>query len=210
MFVRELDREYPVITSARGAWLHDAGGMAYLDAVSGGAMVTSLGQGVDEIIDAAGEQARSVSFLYSQQFTSPPQEALAERLVGLAPEGFGRVHFVAGGAEANEAALRLARAYHVERGEPERWRIISPAQAYHGPTMSTLALAGRPAMSRPFEPYLESHLHIPPATWRFDPSGARALEALDRALEEAGPETVAAFFIEPVSAAALPAYAPPA
>ncbi len=209
VFPRELDRSYPLITAARGAWLEDVDGTTYLDAVSGGAMVTSLGHGVDEIIDAGAKQAREVSFLYSQQFANPEQERLAERLAKLAPPGFGRTHFVGGGAEANETALRLVRAYHVERGEPQRWRIISPAQSYHGPTMSTLALTGRPGLHHPFEPYLEANLHIPPSTWRFDPSGAAALEALDAALAEAGPETVAAFFIEPVSAAALPGYSPP-
>jgi hypothetical protein len=106
-------------------------------------------------------------------------------------------------------AIQLARAYHVERGEPTRWQVISPAQAYHGPTMQTLALTGRPGLQGPFGPYLPHHLHIPPSTWRFDPSGSAALEALDRALEEAGPGNVSAFFCEPISAAALPAYTPP-
>jgi hypothetical protein len=87
--------------------------------------------------------------------------------------------------------------------------VISPAQAYHGPTMQTLALTGRPGMHGPFGPYLPQHLHIPPSTWRFDPSGEAALEALDRALDEAGPETVSAFFCEAISAAALPGYTPP-
>jgi hypothetical protein len=75
--------------------------------------------------------------------------------------------------------------------------------------MSTLALTGRPGLQHPFEPYLTAHLHIPPSTWRFDPTGHEALEALDRALVEAGPENIAAFFCEPISAAALPAYSPP-
>ena len=172
-------------------------------------MVTSLGHGVEEIVAAAAAQARQVSFLYSQQFTSPAQEELATVLCELAPEGFARVHFVAGGSEANETALRLARSYHVERGEPARWRVISPAQAYHGPTVATLALTGRPSLQRPYDPYVADHLHIPPATWRFDPSGEAALAALDDVLEQAGPETVSAFFCEPVSAAALPAYSPP-
>ncbi|MGH2658719.1 MAG: aminotransferase class III-fold pyridoxal phosphate-dependent enzyme, partial [Actinomycetota bacterium] len=91
----------------------------------------------------------------------------------------------------------------------DRWQVISPAQAYHGPTMETLALTGRPGLQGPFGPYLPHHLHIPPSTWRFDPFGQEALEALDRALEEAGPGTVSAFFCEPISAAALPAYTPP-
>src|SRR5881392_1385478 len=106
-------------------------------------------------------------------------------------------------------AIQLARTYHVERGEHDRWQVISPAQAYHGPTMETLALTGRAGLHGPFGPYLPSHLHIPPSTWRFDPTGDAALAALDRALEEAGPENVSAFFCEAISAAALPAYTPP-
>jgi adenosylmethionine-8-amino-7-oxononanoate aminotransferase len=209
VFPRELDRAYPLIVSARGVRLWDSGGNEYLDAISGGAMVTSLGHGVEEIVHAAAAQAREVSYLYSQQFTSPAQEELATVLSELAPPGFSRVHFVSGGSEANETALRLARSYHVERGDSERWRVISPAQAYHGPTVATLSLTGRPTLQRPFDPYAAEHLHIPPSTWRFDPSGEAALAALDEALEQAGPETVSAFFCEPASAAALPAYSPP-
>jgi adenosylmethionine-8-amino-7-oxononanoate aminotransferase len=120
-----------------------------------------------------------------------------------------RVHFVTGGAEANECALRMARSYHVERGEPSRWRVISPAQAYHGPTMATLALTGRPGLQGPLGPYLLKQPHIPPSTWRFDPTGEQALQALDEVLEQVGPENVSAFFCEAISAAALPAYTPP-
>ena len=209
VFPRELDRSYPLILKAEGVRLWDSAGNEYLDAISGGAMVTCLGHGVEDIVRRAAEQAREVSYLYSQQFTSPAQEALATRLSELAPRAFSRVHFVAGGSEANETALRLARSYHVERGEPQRWRVISPAQAYHGPTVAALSLTGRPSLQRPFDPYGAEHLHIPPSTWRFDPTGQAALAALDEVLETAGPETVSAFFCEPVSAAALPAYSPP-
>jgi adenosylmethionine-8-amino-7-oxononanoate aminotransferase len=96
-------------------------------------------------------------------------------------------------------ALRLVRQYHVDRGEPERWRVISPAQAYHGSTLGTLGLPGRPTLQHPFGQYLSHALHIPPGD----------LDALDRVIEAAGPETIAAFFCEPVSAAAYPAYSPP-
>jgi adenosylmethionine-8-amino-7-oxononanoate aminotransferase len=209
VFPRELDRAYPQMVRAKGVRLWDSAGSEYLDAISGGAMVTSLGHGVEEIAEVAARQAREVSYLYSQQFTSPWQEQLASLLCELAPPGFSRVHFTAGGAEANETALRLARSYHVERGEPERWRIISPAQAYHGPTVATLSLTGRPHLTGPFGPYAAEHLHIPPSTWRFDPSGEAALAALDDVLDAVGSDTVAAFFCEPVSAAALPAYSPP-
>ncbi len=209
VFPRELDKAYPLIERAEGVWLYDAAGNAILDAVGGGAMVTSLGYGVRELVEAAREQAGRIPFVYNLRATTPPQERLAAELVSIAPEGFGRVHFVTGGSEANELALRLARSYHVERGETSRWRFVTQAQAYHGPTWATLALTGRPGLQRPYEPYLSPQLHIPPSTWRFDPTGEAALEALDRAIEEAGPETIAAFFSEPVSAAALPAYSPP-
>jgi adenosylmethionine-8-amino-7-oxononanoate aminotransferase len=147
--------------------------------------------------------------VHNELLTNPAQEQLARELVEIAPEGFTRAYFVTGGAEANEAALRLARSYHVERGEPERWRFISPAQAYHGPTVATLGLTGRPGLQGPLGPYLPAFLHIPPSTSHFDPSGEAALDELDRQIEEAGPETIAAFFCEPVSGAALPAYKPP-
>jgi adenosylmethionine-8-amino-7-oxononanoate aminotransferase len=100
------------------------------------------------------------------------------------------------------------RQYHVERGEPERVRIVSPAQAYHGATMGALTLTGRPGLQRPFGEYLAAQLHIAPSTSRLDPTGEAALAELDRLLEKAG-ETVAAFFCEPISATALPAYSPP-
>jgi adenosylmethionine-8-amino-7-oxononanoate aminotransferase len=208
VFPRELDRSYPLIERAEGVWLYDGDGASYLDAVGGGAMVASIGHGVREIVEAARVQAERVSFLYNQQFTTPAQEELARELVALAPPGFARVHFTSGGAEANETAVRLARSYHVERGEAGRWRIISPAQAYHGPTSATLGLAGRPALQRPYGPYIVPQLHIPPASWRFDPSGTEALAALDALLEEHAGE-ISAFLCEPVSAAALPAYSPP-
>src|SRR5207237_10253596 len=101
---------------------------------------------------------------------------MSQCLLSRAPGGFTRVRFVAGGAEANEMAIQLARRYHVDRGQPQRWQVISPAQAYHGPTMATLALTGRPGLQRPFEPYLPRHPHIPPSTWRFDPTGPPALD----------------------------------
>jgi adenosylmethionine-8-amino-7-oxononanoate aminotransferase len=205
----ELDRRYPVLVRGQGVWVEDAGGRRYLDAMSGGSMAATLGHGRTDIIEAARAQAERLAYVHNERLTNPAQEKLARELVEVAPEGFTRVRFVASGSDANEMAVQLARSYHVERGEPDRWQVISPAQAYHGPTMETLALTGRPGLQGPFGPYLPRHLHIPPSTWRFDPSGEAALEALDQALAKSGPGTVSAFFCEPISAAALPAYTPP-
>jgi adenosylmethionine-8-amino-7-oxononanoate aminotransferase len=205
----EFDRRYPMIVAGDGVWVQDASGRRYLDAMSGGSMALTLGHGREDLIEAARAQAQKVAFVHNERLTNPAQEQLAHELISVAPAGFERVHFVTGGAEANECALRLARSYHVERGEPSRQRVISPAQAYHGPTMATLALTGRPGLQGPLSPYLREQPHIPPSTWRFDPSGEKALAALDRALEEVGSENVAAFFCEVISAAALPAYTPP-
>ncbi|MGD9735172.1 MAG: aspartate aminotransferase family protein [Solirubrobacterales bacterium] len=208
VFWPELDHRYPVIVDAEGVRLRDSEGKAYLDAMSGGSMAATLGYGRGDLVEAARRQASHLSFAHNELLTSTPQERLARELVAVAPPGITRVQFVTGGAEANEAALRLARSYHVERGEEQRWRIVSPAQAYHGPTMATLALTGRPGLYEPFSPYLADHLHVPPATWRFDPTGEAALAALDRALDECG-EEICAYFCEVVSAASLPSYTPP-
>jgi adenosylmethionine-8-amino-7-oxononanoate aminotransferase len=209
LFPPELDRRYPMVVRGEGVWLEDAAGKRYLDAMSGGSMAATLGYGRTDLIAAAREQALRLSYVHNEAVTSPPQERLAHELVQIAPKGFERVHLVTGGAEANEAAVRLARTYHVERGEPERWRVISPAQSYHGPTIGTLGLTGRPGLYEPLSPYLPEAPHIPPSTRRLDPTGEAALEALDRVLEGVGPERVSAFYCEPISAAALPAHRPP-
>jgi adenosylmethionine-8-amino-7-oxononanoate aminotransferase len=200
---------YPMVVRGRGCWVEDASGRTYLDAMSGGSMAATLGHGRHDLIEAARRAAEQLAYVHNERLTNPWQERLAGELTSLAPPGFTRVRFVTGGAEANETALRIARAYHVERSEPERWQVITQAQAYHGPTLETLALTGRAGLQGPLSPYLATHVHVPPSTRWLDPTGEAALAALDRALEKAGPRNVAAFFCEPVSAAALPAYAPP-
>jgi adenosylmethionine-8-amino-7-oxononanoate aminotransferase len=199
---RMLDWAYPSIERGEGVWLHDSDGRRILDACGGGAMVACLGHGRSDIVEAAAAQSEELAYVYYHHFTNAPQERLARRLQEVAAPEMARARFVTGGSEANEMALRLARAYHVERGNRERWRIVSPAQSYHGATLGTLALTGRRTLQHPYEPYLAEHLHIPP--------GEQALAELDRVIAQAGPDTIAAFFCEPVGAAAYPAYSPPA
>src|ERR1700751_4997343 len=101
--------------------------------MSGGSMAATLGHGRKDIIAAARAQAEKLSYVHNERLTNPPQERLPAGAAGGAPQGFTRVRFVTGGAEANEMALQLARRYHVDRGDMNRWQVISPAQAYHGP-----------------------------------------------------------------------------
>lgn len=210
VFPRFLDLAYPNVERGSGVWLETVGGQKILDACSGGAMVACLGYGVKEIVDAAARQAEQVAYFYNHHFTSAPQEELADRIIEVVAPEMARVKFASGGSEANECAVRLARAYHVDHGQPGRWQVISPAQAYHGSTLGTLALSGRRrSLQAPFTEYMPPYPHISPSTQRTDPTGEQALQELDRALEAAGPETVSAFFCEPVSAAAFPAYSPP-
>src|SRR3989441_277511 len=151
-----------------------------------------------------------IAYFYNHHFTNQPQEQLAGRLLEVVAPEMARVKFASGGSEANESAIRLARTYHVERGQPQRWRVVSPAQSYHGSTMGTLALSGRRrSLQQPYEKYLPEYFHLAPATPRFDPTGETALAELDRFVEKVGADTISAFFCEPVSAAALPAYSPP-
>ena len=204
-FPRFLDLASPNIERGDGVWLLTTDGRRILDACSGGAMVASLGHGVREIIDAGARQAEKIAYFYMDHFTNEPMERLAERLTETAAPEMARVRFTSSGSEANETALRLARAYHVDRGDSERWRVISPAQAYHGSTMATLALTGRSrSLQAPYERYLSPHLHI-----RVDADAKAALRDLDERLEEGGRGTVAAFFCEPVGGAARPAFTPP-
>src|SRR5256885_9334210 len=159
-------------------------------------MGACIGHGVSEIADAAAAQAEQIAYFYNHHFTNRPRAELGDRVVALVPE-MARIKFASGGSEANETAVRLARAYHVDRGQRERWRIISPAQAYHGSTLGTLALSGRRrSLQEPYAEYMPGYLHIPPSTSWADPTGKKALEALDKALKEAGTDTVSAFYFQ--------------
>ena len=207
VFHRELDRLYPVMTRADGYRMWDDEGVEYLDAIGGGAAVVNIGYGVPGVVEAVREQVAILPFVHNQKFTHPLQEELARRVTKIS--GYSHVIFVQGGGEANETAIRLARSYQVERGEASRWRFIAPAQAYHGSTMATLALTGRPALQYPYAPYMPDFLHVPPVDDRADPQGSAALELLEKTILDAGPETIAAFYCEPVSAAAAPGWGPP-
>jgi adenosylmethionine-8-amino-7-oxononanoate aminotransferase len=208
VFHRDLDEDYPMLVRGSGVQVLDAAGHSYVDGV-GGAMVTGLGAGMPpRVREAMLRQMDELTYVWSGTATSPAHEALATRVVALAPDGFTRARFTSGGTEANEMALRMARSYWTEQGELQRHLIVT-GKAYHGASMATFGLTGRAGMQAPYEPYIRPQPSVAPATWRTDPSGAWMLAELDALFAEHGPESVAAVLLEPVSAMSLPGYTPP-
>ena len=193
---------------ARGCRLWDGAGRELVDLTSGVSGAAVIGQGRPDIARAMAEQAGRISYMHTTAGTTPPQERLARRLAGLAPEGVDRVMFSSGGSEANETALRIARQYHLARGEPERWKVVSLAPGYHGATAGALSMTGRWDINRSYEPYLFKGVRkvTAPITYRGPYQGlaeeeaaARAAGALDAAVESEGPHTVSAFIAEPIA-----------
>ena len=188
-----------------GCYLIDADGKRYLDA-SGGAAVSCLGHSDPEVIAAIQAQAAALPFAHTGFFTSAPAEELAQFLVDRAPEGIAKVYFVSGGSEAVEAALKLARQYHVERGEPERRHLIARWQSYHGNTLGALSVGGNLGRRDLYAPLLLETFHVAPCNaYRYrevdeseDAYGQRAAESLEEQILALGPESVAAFIAEPV------------
>jgi len=215
---RQLDRRYACATSAKGAFVYDAGGKDYLDA-SGGAAVCALGHGHPRVIAAIKAQLDRLAFAHSAFFTTEPAEALGEWMVQRAPPGFGRVMFVSGGSEAVEAAVKLARQVHYERGDTGRVHFIARRQSYHGNTLGALALGHHPARRAPYEGLVSGFpvSHIAPcyayrhqhADETAEEYGLRAAAELEAEILRLGPETVAAFVAETVSGSTIGA-APPA
>ncbi|HXV23825.1 MAG TPA: aspartate aminotransferase family protein [Alphaproteobacteria bacterium] len=207
---RELGAPPPIAVRGEGPFIIDATGRRYLDAC-GGAAVSCLGHSHPEVIEAVREQIGRLAFAHTGFFTSEPAEALAERLIGAAPKGLARVFYTSGGSEACEAALKLARQYFLEIGQPERRRFIARLQSYHGNTLGALGVGGNLFRRAPFEPLLAPAAHIAPCYAyrgkREDESleayGRRMAGELEAKIVELGAETVAGFIAEPVVGATL-------
>ncbi len=200
----------PEAVRGEGVHLYDAAGREYIDA-SGGAAVSSLGHGHPDILAAMRAQMDRIAYAHTSFFTTDVAERLAERLVEDAPAGLTHAYFVAGGSEAVEAALKMARQYHVDRGEPQRTRFIARRQSYHGNTLGALSVSGRQSNRAAFEPILVPVTHVAPCyEYRERREGESAEgygERLARELEEAivaeGPGRVIAFIAETVGGATL-------
>ncbi len=205
----------PCADHGDGIYIVDTEGRRYLDA-SGAAAVSCLGHSHHAVIEAIRQQIGRIGFAHTAFFTNEPMEALADLLIADAPEGIERVYFVSGGSEAMEAALKLARQYFVELGQPGRRRFIARRQSYHGNSLGALSVGGNVLRRAPFEPLLTEAHHISPCyayrDRRDDESegayGRRVADELEQALLALGPETVIGFVAEPVvgaTAGALPA-----
>ncbi|SFA68880.1 hypothetical protein SAMN05421688_0053 [Poseidonocella pacifica] len=212
VFHRDLHSSLPVAVAGEGNYLIDGAGRRYLDAC-GGAAVSCLGHDHPKVREAIKAQVDRLAFAHTGSFTNQPAEDLAAHLVARAPEGTGagRVMFIGSGSEAMEAALKLARQYCVENGEPERSRIIARKPSYHGNTLGALATGGHEGRRAPFAPLLIDVSHIDaPYPYRLkhkDESeegfARRMADLLEAEILRLDPATVMAFVAEPVVGASL-------
>mgnify|MGYP001465278249 CR=1 FL=1 len=212
---RQIHGQLPVAAGGRGVKLFDSAGKEYIDA-SGGAAVSCLGHNHPDVVAALKRQAEKLAYAHTSFFANEPAEALAERLVKAAPEGISHAYLVSGGSEANEAALKMARQFFVEKGEAQRRHIIARRQSYHGNTLGALAAGGNEWRRAQFRPLLIETHHIDPCyAYRYrqqgesdEEYGLRAAQQLEDKILELGPDTVMAFIAEPVvgaTAGAVPA-----
>jgi adenosylmethionine-8-amino-7-oxononanoate aminotransferase len=207
---RQTSHSYPVATSAQGVTIRDSAGKEYIDA-SAGAAVSCLGHSHPEVLAAMHAQLDRLAYAHTSFFTSHAAEELADDLIAHAPLGIGHVFYVSGGSEAVEAALKLARQYFLERGEPQRRYIIARRQSYHGVTLGALSVGGREWQRKQFGPLLIEAHHVSPVyeyrNRRADETpqayGARLAEELEAKVHELGGDNVIAFVAEPVVGATL-------
>lgn len=215
VFHRQPKQKLPVAVAGKGIELFDQDGKSYIDA-SGGAAVSCLGHGHPVVIGAIKQQVESLAYAHTSFFTTEVAETLADRLAQSAPGDLNHVYFVSGGSEAVEAALKLARQYFVEIGQPSRRHFIARRQSYHGNTLGALAIGGNAWRREPFLPLLVPAHHVSPCyPYRERREGEsdvqyaqRLADELEAKILELGPDTVAAFVAETVVGATAGALAP--
>ena len=194
----------PVIVRGDGPYIFDARGRRILDALSG-LYTNQLGHSADELAEAGARQARELAFSPIWSRAHPRAIELEERLAALAPGDVNRVFFTSGGSESVESAWKLAKAYFKAIGKPAKHKVISRMTSYHGTTAGALSITGLPALKADFEPLVPSTVQVPNTnSYRIPPGvdeadfGTWAAEQVRSAIEKAGPDTVAAVFLEPV------------
>ncbi len=209
VFPRHTKSVLPVAAGGDGCYLIDAQGKQYLDC--GDAAVSCLGHSNPAVIKAVQEQVEKIAFAHTGFMTSEPAEELADLLIKHAPGDLDRVYFVSGGSEATEAAIKLARQYFLETGQPERRRVIARRQSYHGNTLGALSAGGNEWRRAQFAPLLIEMNHVAPCyEYAEKPDGESSFDYGQRVANELeaeilllGPDTVMAFMAEPVVGATL-------
>lgn len=205
VLLRNLDRDFPIVSHGEGVYLYDTNGKRYLDG-SGGALVVSVGHGNKEIVDHISNQLSRVAYVNGTQFTSSVTEDLAARLCAKASAiGLDRASFLGSGSEAVEAAIKFARQLWADRGEPKRTKLIARAPSYHGNTLYALSASGRPHYKKVYGPLL-SEVVVIPSTYEYrspvanyaKDGGAHYAAHLEDAIRKEGPETIFAFIVEPI------------
>jgi len=204
-----------MVDHAEGAWIVDTEGRRYLDA-AGGAIVVGIGHGDSEVIEALAAQQRRAGYSHGTNFSSEAVEEYANELAPVLPMDGPRIYPVSGGSEAVETALKMARAYHLARGEPSRHKVVARRGSYHGSTIGALDASGRVSLRRPYDPWLGRAVHVS-ASYEYrceNPDhphgcGARLADELEQTILTERPESVACFIAEPVSGATLGAAVPP-
>ena len=205
----------PIVDRAEGIYMWDDQGRRYIDAASG-AVNVNVGHGNRVVTGAMARQMEKVSFAYPIHFENKPANDLAASLAARLPQGLERIYFVSGGSEAVEAAIKLARQWAVAIGQPSRWKVIGRMPSYHGITIGALEPTGDAMLTRTFAPMSQPMPLIPaPLVHRdrdnfsLEERGLRYADMLEAKIVEEGPETVAAFIMEPVGGAATAALVPP-
>ncbi|ULJ74266.1 aspartate aminotransferase family protein [Rhizobium gallicum] len=212
---RTIGTTLPTAVAGEGIYIVDSDGRMYLDG-SGGAAVSCLGHNHPEVLDAMKVQMGRISYAHTSFFTTEVAERLAEQLIELAPKGLDYVYLVSGGSEAVEAALKMARQYFVEIGQPQRRHIIARRQSYHGNTIGALATGGNAWRRAQFKPILPETHHVSPCyayrdlqvSEKPEAYAARLAAELESKVLELGEDKVMAFVAEPVVGATLGAVGP--
>jgi adenosylmethionine-8-amino-7-oxononanoate aminotransferase len=194
------DADVPIITRGEGSYVFDEHGKRYLDGLSA-LFCVNAGHGRAELGDAAAAQVRELDFYISWSYAHPRAIELATRLAGLAPGDLNRVFFTSGGSEAVESAVKLARAYHLQTGNPRKTKFITREVAYHGTTLGALSATGITQLRTPFEPLVPGGVHVPNTNsyrWPEERDQLWAADAIEEKILFENPDTVAAVILEPL------------
>jgi adenosylmethionine-8-amino-7-oxononanoate aminotransferase len=210
MFPMSFD-EYPELVDGDGIYLYDGHGNDYLDATAG-SMCCNIGHGVEEVAEAAFEQMRTLEYTTPFLTVSDQSRQYADELAAFLPDGFERTFMVSGGSEAVETAIKMARQYHLNTGNPEKHVVIGCERSYHGMTLGALSATGVRGRRRPFMPMLQNWPKAPaPYPYRCSfcenaetcrDGGTECAKRLEEVVRDAGPEYVSAFIVEPIAGGA--------